>query len=68
MAKCPKCGSKNIRLTGYLGIKVIKCGNCGFDESVIYEVFPEQNTSQKAKGKYSVYKTGGGRRTASRQR
>ena len=62
MNKCPKCGSKNIKLYDYLGAKVIKCNNCGFDESSVYEVFQEQKTSQKAKGKYSVYKKGGTQR------
>ena len=59
MNKCPKCGSKDIKVYQYLGIKTIKCKICGFDESAIYEVYPEQKTSQKAKGKYAVYKTGG---------
>lgn len=63
MAKCPKCGSKNIKLQSYMGVKVIKCYDCGFDESSFYEVYPEQKTSQKAKGKYAVYKAGGHRRT-----
>ena len=63
MDKCPKCGSKNIKLYNYLGAKVVKCSNCGFDESNIYEVFPEEKTSQKAKGRYTVYKTGGSLRT-----
>ena len=61
-AKCPKCGSKNIKLYKYLGVIAIKCNNCGFDESSVYEVYPEQKTSQKAKGKYAVYKTGGSQR------
>ncbi|MBI1934837.1 hypothetical protein HYS31_00195 [Candidatus Woesearchaeota archaeon] len=61
--KCPKCGSKDIKPANYLGIKVIKCSNCGFDESSAYEVYPEQKASQKAKGRYSVYKVGGSRRT-----
>ena len=63
MNKCPKCGSKDIRLQNYLGIKAVKCNNCSFDESKLYEVFPEEKKSQKAKGKYSVYKTGGSLRT-----
>ena len=63
MNKCPKCGSKNIKLYTYLGIKTIKCKKCGFDESSVYEVYPEQKASQKAKGNYAVYKTGGSRRT-----
>lgn len=62
MRKCPKCNSKDIKLLSYLGINVIKCSKCGFDERVVYDVYPEQKTSQKAKGKYSVYKTGGTRR------
>lgn len=63
MSKCPKCGSKDIKLISYLGIKAIKCKNCGFDESSVYEVYPEQKTSQKAKGRYTVYKKGGSQRT-----
>ena len=63
MNKCPKCGSASIKLIDYLGIKTIKCSNCGFDEKDALDVFPEQKTNQKAKGKYSVYKTGGGQRT-----
>lgn len=63
MNKCPKCNSNNIKLYKYLGIQAIKCSNCGFDESSVYEVFPEQKTSQKAKGSYAVYKTGGSGRT-----
>lgn len=63
MNKCPKCGSKNIKIYDYLGAKVVKCNNCSFDESNLYEVFPEEKKSQKAKGKYSIYKTGGSRRT-----
>ncbi|MBI2541426.1 hypothetical protein HYV80_01840 [Candidatus Woesearchaeota archaeon] len=67
MPKCPKCGSDNAKLIRYLGIKVVKCSSCGFDESAVYEVFPEQKASQKAKGNYSKYKTGGSRRTAKRR-
>ena len=63
MKKCPKCGSADIKLKSYLGIETIKCNKCDFDESSIYEVYPEQKTSQKAKGEYSVYKTGGSSRT-----
>ena len=62
-AKCPKCGSKNIKSYSYLDTKIVKCGNSGFDESKIYEVYPEQKTSQKAKGQYNIYKAGGSSRT-----
>jgi len=63
MGKCPKCGSLNIKFSKYFGIQTIKCGNCGFDESSVYDVYPEQKKSQKAKGAYAVYKTGGIQRT-----
>ena len=63
MRKCPKCGSYNVMPYLYQSVEVIKCNECGFDESNIYEVFPEQKTSQKAKGKYTIYKTGGSLRT-----
>ena len=63
MNKCPKCGSGDVKFLKYLDIKVIKCSNCGFDESDVYDVYPEQKTSQKAKGSYTVYKTGGSQRT-----
>ena len=60
--KCPKCGSENIKFYKYLGIDSLKCKNCGFDEKLIYEVYPEQKTSQKEKGKYNIYKKGGSQR------
>jgi len=63
MKKCPKCGSKNTKFSSYLDIKIVKCGNCGFDESSVYEVYPEDKKSQKAKGRYNVYKAGGSQRT-----
>ena len=66
MKKCPKCGSDNVKIYSYLGIKTLKCGSCGFDEAAVYEAVPEQNASQKAKGRFNVYKAGGSRRTAKR--
>lgn len=62
MEKCPKCSSVNVKFFNYLGIKMLKCDDCGFDEGAAYEVYPEQKTSQKAKGKYAVYKRGGSQR------
>ena len=62
MRKCPKCNSFNVEPYVYQSVEVIKCGSCGFDESSVYDVYPEQKVSQKAKGKYSVYKTGGSQR------
>ena len=46
-----------------MGVECIICNNCGFDESSQYEVFPEEKKSQRAKGKYTVYKAGGFGRT-----
>ena len=60
---CPKCKSTNIKVINYLGIKCIICKNCGYDESKQYDVFPEKKSSQREKGRYSPYKTGGFKRT-----
>ena len=62
--KCPKCESGSVELVNYMEIKCLKCNNCGFDETSEYEVYPQQKTSQKAKGSYSPYKKGGHGRTA----
>jgi len=59
---CPKCSSKNIKTIDYMGAKCIVCNNCGYDESSIYEVYPEQKKSAKEKASYTPYKTGGPRR------
>ena len=60
---CPKCKSSNVKLIDYLGVKCVICKKCGFDESNKYEVYPEQKISQKAKGRFTPYKTGGHKRT-----
>ncbi len=60
---CPKCGSKAVKFYNYLNIKVLKCSKCKFDERSLYDVYPEQKTSQKEKGKYTKYKIGGSQRT-----
>ena len=57
--KCPKCNSDNIKLIKYMDIECVICSNCGFDESEQYEVFGEEKKSQKAKGSYTPYKSGG---------
>ena len=59
---CPSCNSDNIKIIDYLGVKCIICNNCGLDESKQYEVFPEENKSQKEKGRYTPYKAGGFKR------
>jgi Zn ribbon nucleic-acid-binding protein len=64
MKLCPKCKSSKIKLVDYQQIKCIVCDNCGYDEREIYEETPEERTSQKAKGEYTPYKTGGKNRSS----
>jgi uncharacterized Zn finger protein len=64
MKKCPKCGSSNVEEVLYSGTTLILCNECGYDERDEYDVVPEEKTSQKAKGRYSPYKTGGKRRSS----
>lgn len=61
--KCPKCGSDKVKFIKYSGLLCLKCNNCGFDERDRFEVYPENKKSQKQKGRYSPYKTGGSKRT-----
>ena len=63
MRKCPKCSSYNVEPYIYQSIEVIKCSDCGFDESSDYDLVPEEKASQKAKGRYTPYKAGGSQRT-----
>ena len=63
MRKCPKCNSYNVEPYLYQSAEVIKCNECGFDEGAEFEQFPTEKASQKAKGKHSPYKTGGGQRS-----
>jgi Zn ribbon nucleic-acid-binding protein len=63
MKSCPKCKSGKIKLVDYSGIKCIICSKCGHDEREVYEQYPEERTSQKAKARYTPYKSGGGHRT-----
>ena len=62
MKSCPKCNSSNIKIIDYMGVKCIKCSNCGYDESKQYEIYAEEKKSQKEKGRYAPYKAGGFRR------
>ncbi|MAG08731.1 hypothetical protein CMO89_04605 [Candidatus Woesearchaeota archaeon] len=59
MKSCPKCKSKKIKLVDYTGIKCVVCEECGYDERDVYEETPDERTSQKAKGNYTPYRTGG---------
>ena len=46
-----------------MGAGIIVCSACGFDGRNELDLFPEEKGSQKAKGRYSPYKTGGKART-----
>ncbi len=55
--KCPQCGSsKVIEHKNY--IKFITCNNCGYNE-LEEDTNLGQRTSQREKGRFSPYKTGG---------
>ena len=60
---CPKCKSNNIKIVDYLGTKCIICKACNYDATNQYDVYPEQKTSQKEKGRHTPYKTGGHKRS-----
>ncbi len=60
---CPKCESDDVLVVTYMDIECVVCNTCGFDERDELEGVPEGRTSQKAKGQYSKYKTGGSSRT-----
>ena len=63
MTLCPKCKSKKAKQVTYRGIKCLVCSSCGFDERNIYDESFGEKGSQKAKGRYSPYRTGGKSRT-----
>ncbi|MBI2546477.1 hypothetical protein HYV81_04825 [Candidatus Woesearchaeota archaeon] len=63
LRRCPRCGSLNVKIVNYQGIPILVCQACGYDESATYDEFPVTRSSQKAKGSFSPYKAGGGRRT-----
>lgn len=64
---CPKCGSTNVESVSYLGIRCTLCKDCGFDERALYEVYPEEKSSAKQKGRFTPYKVGGARRIQTRK-
>jgi predicted Zn-ribbon and HTH transcriptional regulator len=63
MKKCPKCHSNKIELEDYMGAQCIICKECGYHEADELNISPEIKTSQREKGRYTPYKTGGGKRT-----
>ncbi|MEA3379116.1 MAG: hypothetical protein U9Q69_05795 [Nanoarchaeota archaeon] len=58
--KCPKCGSKNIKVEKIMGKDCIACLDCGYDD---LSIVAESQSSRKGKNKYSPYKKGGPKRT-----
>ncbi len=56
---CPRCKSQNVELGDYLGVRCVKCRDCGYDECQQYEVYPEEH----GRNWTARYKTGGPRRT-----
>ena len=60
--KCPKCKSNDAKVINYLGIDCAVCSKCGFDGRDVYEQYPGEKGSQKAKGSFSPYKAGGSSR------
>jgi len=63
MIVCPHCGSRKAKKINYLGASCIVCPDCSYSECDQLDVIDEPKTSQKEKGRYSPYKTGGSRRT-----
>ncbi len=63
---CPKCGSKDNTIAEYQDIPCMTCKKCGYDERDLYDIVPNERTSQKAKGEHTPYKTGGAKRTQKR--
>ncbi|MFQ5621653.1 MAG: hypothetical protein ACE5FT_07505 [Candidatus Nanoarchaeia archaeon] len=53
--KCPKCGSLEVDVEGYMGTDCVICKDCGYDECAELEVYPEGKTSKDK----PVYRTGG---------
>ncbi len=60
--QCPQCHSKNIKKQMYAGLDCVICKDCGFDERILQDE-PNAKKSQKAKGSFSPYRSGGGKRT-----
>lgn len=56
MATCPRCKSDKVKMKKVLGISILYCTQCGYDEQDEMDVVPEHKTSQKAKARYSPYR------------
>lgn len=60
---CPRCKSTEVKFVTYRGQQMRVCNVCGFDETAEFESEAGEKGSQKAKGRYSPYRTGGPSRT-----
>jgi hypothetical protein len=60
---CPKCKSNNIQLEDYMGSECIICNDCKYNQIDELNITSENKTSQREKGRYTPYKTGGAKRT-----
>lgn len=57
---CPRCMSEDIKVVIYLDVECIICNHCGYDERNSYDIYPDEKTNQKLKGRFSPYRVGGG--------
>jgi tRNA(Ile2) C34 agmatinyltransferase TiaS len=63
---CPRCGSTNIE--SYEDLGFIKCKECSYDELAPEPLPHGIRKSQREKGRYSPYKSGGGARSITKKR
>ncbi len=59
--KCPKCGDNEAEQFNLLGVICVRCYNCGYDSSDVYDVVDTEKRT--GGGKSSPYKRGGGKRS-----
>ena len=62
MARCPKCGSSEVRMISDEDIEFIRCLKCGFNE-LEESIISDTRSGQREKRKYNPYKVGGKRRS-----
>jgi len=55
--KCPKCGSKRVTFVSYMGAKALLCGSCGYDETDVLSITPNQRNTQREKRSYNPFRS-----------
>ena len=60
--KCPKCGSEDVEIIDE-EMGFIKCKKCGYNELEEDLGSSDTRNTQREKGSYNIYKTGGHERT-----